>query len=290
MKWHLRWAFRWRWHDWAREQPWHSGPFGTTDGASPAPILLRRVITQHRFVGIPCSLRHGQETSVRGGKFQRNTTGREIKRETSGQRCTARDSDGWSRWRLLFYSAVNPFLMFATKLMISKYGVDATLRVSSQPSRPSGTILLTPVFGTIYDKKGKGVTLIIIGACMLTAVHICFHFPSHRALMPFSWWSSWASPFLWCRARYGVGSQDCPNQKIRFRLFDYFLHSEYRPHIGPPSSSASSTVDDASYTTSMLIFASFGIASIIIAVLLLFTDRKYGYGLQNANDKDWTFI
>ena len=42
---------------------------------------------------------------------------------------------------------------------------------------------------------------------------------------------------------------------------------------------------DPTYTTSMSIFASFGCAAIVIALILIVVDKKKNYGLQQANIK-----
>jgi MFS family permease len=72
---------------------------------------------------------------------------------------------------VLFYSAVFPFLFYATDLMINKYHVNPNLAGSIPALLPFGTIFLTPLFGTIYDKKGKGATIMIIGSIILIFVH-----------------------------------------------------------------------------------------------------------------------
>ena len=77
----------------------------------------------------------------------------------------------------MFYAGVFPFLKFATKLMIFKYGVDANMAGLIPAMLPFGTIFLTPLFGSIYDKYGKGATLMIIGSCLLTFVHVMFALP-----------------------------------------------------------------------------------------------------------------
>ena len=82
---------------------------------------------------------------------------------------------------VLFYSAVSPFLKFSTKLMVMKYGVDADIAGIFSSIAPLGTILMTPIFGLVYDRYGKGVTLVITGALMLTAVHFGFSLPIHSA-------------------------------------------------------------------------------------------------------------
>ena len=72
---------------------------------------------------------------------------------------------------VLFYSAVFPFLFYATDLMINKYGVSPYLAGAIPSLLPFGTIVLTPVFGGIYDKYGKGATIMIIGSGILIFVH-----------------------------------------------------------------------------------------------------------------------
>ncbi len=72
---------------------------------------------------------------------------------------------------VLFYSAVFPFLYYATDFMINKYRVSPGLAGLIPSLLPFGTIFLTPLFGSIYDKKGKGATIMLIGAVMLIVVH-----------------------------------------------------------------------------------------------------------------------
>jgi predicted MFS family arabinose efflux permease len=84
---------------------------------------------------------------------------------------------------VLFYSAVFPFLFYATDLMINKYNVNPNLAGSIPALLPFGTIFLTPLFGTVYDQKGKGATIMIIGAIILILVHGVLSIPFLNA-----WW------------------------------------------------------------------------------------------------------
>ena len=72
---------------------------------------------------------------------------------------------------VLFYGAVFPFLFFAPDFIINKYHVAPKLAGYIPMLLPFGTIFLTPLFGYIYDSKGKGATIMIIGAVMLLIVH-----------------------------------------------------------------------------------------------------------------------
>jgi MFS family permease len=84
---------------------------------------------------------------------------------------------------VLFYSAVFPFLFYATDLMINKYHVNPNLAGLIPMLLPFGTIFLTPLFGTVYDKKGKGATIMIIGSIILIFVHGMLTIPFLNA-----WW------------------------------------------------------------------------------------------------------
>jgi MFS family permease len=84
---------------------------------------------------------------------------------------------------VLFYSAVFPFLFYATDLMINKYNVDPYLAGTIPGLLPLGTMFLTPLFGGIYDKYGKGATIMIVGSLILILVHGVLAIPAFNA-----WW------------------------------------------------------------------------------------------------------
>jgi MFS family permease len=78
---------------------------------------------------------------------------------------------------VLFYSAVFPFLKYATDLMVQKFNINEDWAGIIPAMLPFGTILLTPFFGNLYDKKGKGATIMIIGSALLIFVHAMFIIP-----------------------------------------------------------------------------------------------------------------
>lgn len=84
---------------------------------------------------------------------------------------------------VLFYSAVFPFLYYATDLMINKYNVNPYLAGTIPGLLPLGTIFLTPLFGGVYDKYGKGATIMILGSLILILVHGVLAIPFLQA-----WW------------------------------------------------------------------------------------------------------
>jgi predicted MFS family arabinose efflux permease len=78
---------------------------------------------------------------------------------------------------VLFYSAVFPFLKYATDLMIQKFHINDYWAGTLPSLLPFGTILLTPFFGNLYDRKGKGATIMIIGSFIIILVHLLFAVP-----------------------------------------------------------------------------------------------------------------
>lgn len=78
---------------------------------------------------------------------------------------------------VLFYSAVFPFYKYGPDLMVNKFGVPSDWAGVIPSLVPFGTIFLTPLFGGIYDKKGKGASIMMLGAIILVVVHVIYYLP-----------------------------------------------------------------------------------------------------------------
>ena len=186
---------------------------------------------------------------------------------------------------VLFYSAVSPFLKFSTKLMVMKYGVDADIAGFFSSIAPFGTILMTPLLGLVYDRYGKGVTLVITGALMLTAVHFGFSMPLHSStiaitlMVILSIGYSLAPAALW----------PCVPKIIPLKCLGtaysmiFFIQNFGRAIIPMFVGKANET--DPSYTTSMLIFGFTALGATLTAIAMLYINHKKGYGLQLPNIK-----
>lgn len=83
---------------------------------------------------------------------------------------------------VLFYSAVFPFYKYGPDLMVNKYGVEPSKAGDIPGWLPIGTMLLTPVFGMLYDRKGKGASIMILGAILLIGVHLIYYAPSFTSV------------------------------------------------------------------------------------------------------------
>ena len=186
---------------------------------------------------------------------------------------------------VLFYSAVSPFLKFSTRLMVMKYGVDPDVAGFFSSIAPFGTILMTPLFGLVYDRYGKGVTLVITGALMLTAVHFGFSLPMHESttaialMVVLSIAYSLAPAALW----------PCVPKIIPLKCLGtaysmiFFIQNFGRAIIPMFVGKANET--DPTYETSMLIFGFTALGAALTAIGMWYVDRRKGYGLQLPNIK-----
>ncbi len=200
---------------------------------------------------------------------------------------------------VLFYSAVFPFLKYATDLMVNKFGVEEELAGLIPMLLPFGNILLTPLFGGIYDKKGKGATIMIIGSFLLIVVHALFSVPGLNnwvtamvlvvllgvafSLVPSAMWPS--VPKIIPENRLGTayslifwvqnwGLMGVP-LLIGWVLEKYCITGQ--------TVRDGMTVNTYDYTLPMLIFTLFGVLALVVSFLLKAEDKRRGYGLEEPN-------
>lgn len=200
---------------------------------------------------------------------------------------------------VLFYSAVFPFLKYATDLMVNKFGVKEDIAGLIPMLLPFGNILLTPLFGSIYDRKGKGASIMILGSFLLIFVHSMFSIPGLNSwivaiilviilgigfsLVPSAMWPS--VPKIVPEKRLGTayamifyvqnwGLMGVP-LLIGWVLEKYCITGQtVRDGL---------TVNTYDYTLPMIIFAGFGVLALIFAFLLKAEDKRKGYGLELPN-------
>lgn len=203
---------------------------------------------------------------------------------------------------VLFYSAIFPFLKYAVDLMINKYNIEPEFAGNIPAILPAGAILLTPVFGSIYDKKGKGATIMMIGALLLIVVHLLFAAPILNV-----WWFATALMVLLGIAFSLVPSamwpsvpKIIPENKLGTAYALIFWVQNWGlmgiPYIigivlEKYCITGSRIVDGNSvptydYTIPMLMFTVFGILALLVAFLLKREDKIKGYGLEQPNIKN----
>lgn len=186
---------------------------------------------------------------------------------------------------LLFYAAVNPFLKYSTGMMIDKFGVSPSLAGMFPLILPMGCIVLTPLFGGIYDRKGHGADLMIFGAVLITAVHLLFAAPFVT--------SKWIALLL--MVLLGVGFAMLPSAMwpsiakiMPAKLLGTTMAlTFYIQNIGfifvPKAIGAIKQATGNNYSYVMLFFAGLGIIALVLALSVKILDKKKGYGLQIPN-------
>ena len=193
---------------------------------------------------------------------------------------------------LIFYSAVFPFLKFAPKLMEMKYNVNSDFAGSIVSMLPFGTILLTPLFGSLYDRIGKGATLMLIGSVLLTIVHILFALP----ILSFGWFAIIVMILLGIAfslvpsAMWPSVPKIIPMKQLgsAYAIIFYIQNiglSMVPMLIGSVIDNNTAADGTVNYSIPMSIFALFGALAVIISLILKRTDKKYSYGLEKPTNK-----
>ena len=207
---------------------------------------------------------------------------------------------------VLFYSAVFPFIKFATNLIVQKFDVPDTFAGYIPALLPFSALLLTPVFGSISDKKGKGASIMILGSILLVCVHLLFSIPSLNSfpiaiglvmvlgiafsLVPSAMWPAIAKiiPHSKLGTAYAMtfwvqnwGLMGVP-LLIGYVLDKYCITGTITKMV----EGKEQIITQYNYTIPMLIFSCFGMLAIVFAYLLKIEDKKMGYGLEKPNIKE----
>lgn len=193
---------------------------------------------------------------------------------------------------LLFYAAVNPFLKYSTGMMINKFGISETLAGLFPMILPMGCIVLTPIFGGIYDRKGHGAGLMILGAIIITLVHLIF------ALLPDNGnTGTMAVIAIILMVFLGIGFALLPSAMwpsiakiMPAKLLGTTMAlTFYIQNIGfifvPKAISAIQTSHPGNYFWFSIFFTALGAIAILLAVGIKILDKKKHYGLEEPNIK-----
>ncbi|HLN74116.1 MAG TPA: MFS transporter [Prolixibacteraceae bacterium] len=204
---------------------------------------------------------------------------------------------------VLFYSAVFPFIKYVINMIVQKFGISDASAGWIPSLLPLGALLLTPIFGSMFDKKGKGATIMIIGSILLVFVHLMFSIPSLNSypiaialvvllgiafsMVPSAMWPSIAKiiPESKLGTAYAMtfwvqnwGIMGVP-LLIGVVLDKYCITGTITKLVDGKEQ----IITQYNYMIPMLIFACFGILAIVFSFLLKAEDRKMGYGLEKPN-------
>ena len=191
---------------------------------------------------------------------------------------------------VLFYTSIRPFLKFATDVLVNKYDFDPVTAGWTVSLLPYGTIVLTPLFGSIYDRIGRGATLMLIGCALVLGCHAVLALPVVNtawvatavmillgvafSLVPSAMWPS--VPKLVPIEQLGTAySIIYFVQNIGLMLAPMYIGNIIGQYTSPDG--------HVDVTVPMSVFALFALAATLVAALLLYVDRREDYGLERSN-------
>ena len=221
-----------------------------------------------------------------------------------------------------FYSAVFPFMQYAPDLLINKFGFSYELHLTGlsfwekvtaifhngpkvAALIPLATILFTPIFGRIIDKKGKAASLMMLGALLLIFAHLALSVFNNVILGYFGLLSLGMAFSLVPAAMWPSVAKIVPENRLgtayatmftvqNWGLSAFFwgigsVLTLYNPTVKPARDVLKATglsMEEIiqkvpyNYTMPILMLVLLGVVSIIFAYQLKRADKKQNYGLE----------
>ena len=189
---------------------------------------------------------------------------------------------------VLYYSAIFPFQRFTPNYLETTLGIAASEASQLFSVFPILAMCLTPFLGAFLDYKGKGASMLMLGAIIMIACHLSFAFllpvfPSKAfatvlilvlgvsfSLVPAALWPS-VPKIIDARI---LGSAYC----VIFWIQNIGL-------FATPLLIGATLDATGGYLVPMIIFACFGVAALFIGVYLKIEDKRKAYGLELPNVK-----
>ena len=198
---------------------------------------------------------------------------------------------------VLYYSAIFPFQKYAINMLQCNLHFTAEQAGQVFFMFPLGAAAVTPFLGNFLDRKGKGASMLILGAVLMIVCHLIFAFvvPTTQSviitiaaiivlgisfsLVPAALWPS--VPKLIDGKLLGSA------YALIFWIQNIGLYA-FPMIIGSVLKASNPGVTDPlqyNYTVPMVDFASIGVAALFLGLYLKAIDRKGGYGLEEPNIK-----
>lgn len=189
---------------------------------------------------------------------------------------------------VLYYSAIFPFQRYATNYLEITLGVETTIAADLLRWFPILAMILTPLLGSFLDHKGKGATMLMLGALIMIVCHLSFAFI--LPLYPSKWLALLIIVVL------GVSFSLVPAAlwpSVPKIIDPVILGSAYSlifwiQNIGlcfVPLIIGVTLKATGGYTVPMTIFAALGVMALLLSFALKALDKKQGYGLEEPNIK-----
>lgn len=196
---------------------------------------------------------------------------------------------------VLYYSAIFPFQKYAINMLQCNLHFSAADAGLVFFVFPLGAAAVTPFLGNYLDHKGKGASMLILGAILMIICHLVFAFvvPATQSvvitltavivlgisfsLVPAALWPS--VPKLIDEKLIGSA------YALIFWIQNIGLYA-FPMIIGSVLSASNPGITDPlqyNYTIPMCVFASLGVMALFLGFALKALDKKKGYGLEAPN-------
>ena len=189
---------------------------------------------------------------------------------------------------VLYYSAIFPFQRFATNFLEETLNITNTEAAGLFKWFPILAMVLTPFLGAFIDYKGKGASMMLLGAVIMIACHCVFAFvlpayPSKTlalitilvlgvsfSLVPASMWPSVPKII---------------DEKVLGSAYCLIFWVQNVGLCLVPLLIGKLRVATNGYLVPMIVFASFGVLAFLLSLALKVEDKRKGYGLELPNKK-----
>ncbi|MEN8230517.1 MAG: MFS transporter [Bacteroidota bacterium] len=183
-----------------------------------------------------------------------------------------------------FYAAVFPFVAYAPDFFFNKFGITTVESGKVTSLLPLGTMLFTPLFGYLVDRKGYSATAMIIGAATLLFVHLVFALTPLKphfflillgvafSLVPAAMWPSMVklvqekeigTAYGLMYSVQNLGLWGIPI--LAGMILDRTNHGN---------------TDELNYTPTILMFAGLSLLGLLFGIMLKREDSRSGFGVE----------
>lgn len=196
---------------------------------------------------------------------------------------------------VLYYSAIFPFQKYAINMLQCNLNFTAEQAGMVFFVFPLGAAAVTPFLGNFLDRRGKGASMLILGALLMVICHLVFAFVvpatqsviiTYAAIILLGISFSLVPAALWPSVPKLIDDKLIGSAyALIFWIQNIGLYA-FPMIIGSVLRSSNPGVTDPlkyNYTVPMLVFASLGVIALILGFLLKALDKKKGYGLEQPN-------
>ncbi|MEG0789045.1 MAG: MFS transporter [Alistipes sp.] len=195
---------------------------------------------------------------------------------------------------VLYYSAIFPFQKYAINMLECNLGLTSIEAGDIFFYFPLGAAAITPFLGWFIDRQGKGATMLMIGAVLMSVCHLIFALVpltepiAYAAIVLLGISFSLVPAALWPSVPKLVDNRCLGSaysvifwiQNIGLCLFPILIgYALQATNVGVTDPT------QYNYTIPMLMFASLGVFAFLLGLWLKREDTKHHYGLEEPNIK-----